>query len=86
MGMPSLLAWQTEREFLLRELTDEDAQRLRKFCLESQAERADAAIQEARLVAAQSQLGLFWSVQNEVGLRTPPTSFSRVDIRLCFFV
>ena len=59
MGMPFLLAWQTEREFLLRELNYEEARQLRKFCLASQAERADAAIQEARLVAAQSQLGLF---------------------------
>ena len=58
-GTPFLLAWQTEREFLLRELTYEEARRLKEFCLACKTERADAAIQEARLVAAQSQLGLF---------------------------
>jgi hypothetical protein len=58
-GTPFILAWQTEREFLLRELTYDEAQRLQEFCLACQAERADAAIQEARLVSDQSQLGLF---------------------------
>jgi hypothetical protein len=58
-GTPFLLAWQTEREFLLRELNYDDARRLQEFCLACQAEQADAAIQEARLVSAESQLGLF---------------------------
>jgi hypothetical protein len=58
-GTPFLLAWQTEREFLLRELTYEEARRLQEFCLACQAERADAAIQEAQLLSTQSQLGLF---------------------------
>ncbi|HZZ26765.1 MAG TPA: hypothetical protein VFE46_02060 [Pirellulales bacterium] len=58
-GTPFLLAWQTEREFLLRELTYDEARKLQEFCLACQAERADAAIQEARLISSQSQLGLF---------------------------
>ncbi len=58
-GAPYLLAWQTEREFLLRELSDDDARRLQEFCLACQAEKADAAIHEESLATAQSQLGLF---------------------------
>jgi hypothetical protein len=56
---PYLLVWHTDREFLLRELTDEEAEKLQEFCLACQAERANAAIQEARLTPSQSQLGLF---------------------------
>jgi hypothetical protein len=58
-GTPFLLAWQNEGEFLLRDLTYEEARPLKDLCLASQAERAEAAIQEARLVSLQSQLGLF---------------------------
>jgi hypothetical protein len=59
MGSPFLLAQRTEREFLLRELADEESHQLQELCLACQAERADAAAQDALLAPGQAQLGLF---------------------------
>src|SRR5205085_3522991 len=41
MGEPYLLAWQTETEFLLRELIDEEARKLQGLCLVCQADEAE---------------------------------------------
>lgn len=38
VGAPYLLAWQRGDEFLLRELSDEEAYRLQELCLAYQAE------------------------------------------------
>jgi hypothetical protein len=58
VGAPYLLAWQSETEFLVRELGDAEALRLQELCLAVQAEHADKATRQAE-VNVQSQLGLF---------------------------
>ena len=58
VGAPYLLAWQSETEFLVRELGDEEALRLQELCLAAQAEHADKVARQAE-VNVQSQLGLF---------------------------
>lgn len=58
VGAPYLLAWQSETEFLVRELGDEEALRLQELCLAAQAEHADKATRQVE-VNFQSQLGLF---------------------------
>lgn len=56
---PYLLVWRTEREFLLRELADEEARHLQKLCLECQSEVARRAVQQGKDAPLHSQLGLF---------------------------
>lgn len=58
-GAPYLLAKRTETEFLLRELTEEEARRLQELCLQWQAEKAEQAIQNEKEAQLPSQLGLF---------------------------
>ena len=56
---PDLLAWRDGDEFLLRELTDDEALKLQQLCLACQAE--EAARQESQVcpATAEAQLGLF---------------------------
>lgn len=58
VGAPYLVAWQSENEFLVRELDDEEALRLQELCLAAQAEQADKVAHQAE-ASVQSQLGLF---------------------------
>ncbi len=58
-GAPYLLAWRTEREFLLRELADEEAGQLQTLCIECQAETARPAVQQGKDTPLESQLDLF---------------------------
>ncbi len=59
IGAPYLLAWQSGEEFLLRELTDEQAYRLQELCLADQAEHTEAAKKRLYEVPAATQQGLF---------------------------
>ena len=56
-GAPYLLAWRTETEFLLRELTDEEARLLQSLCLANQGELRPH--QTTDVAPASTQLGLF---------------------------
>jgi hypothetical protein len=58
VGAPYLLASQSETEFLVRELGDEEALRLQELCLAAQAEHADKVARQTE-ANVQSQLGLF---------------------------
>lgn len=58
VGAPYLLTWQSETEFLVRELGDEESLRLQELCLAAQAEQADKVTRQAE-ANVQSQLGLF---------------------------
>lgn len=58
VGAPYLVAWQSETEFLVRELCDEESLRLQELCLAAQAEQADKVARQAE-ANVQSQLGLF---------------------------
>lgn len=56
MGWPYLLAWQSGAEFLLRELTIEEADRLRELCRAHQMEQAARGVKQTRYVR---QFGMF---------------------------
>ncbi len=58
-GGPYLLAWRTDREYLIRELVDEEACQLQTLCLECQAETARPAVQQGKDTPLESQLDLF---------------------------
>ena len=58
-GAPFLLAWQCRDEFLLRELTDEEARRLQQLCLACQVEQADQSAQRVSSTPAETQRDLF---------------------------
>ncbi len=58
VGAPYLLTWQSESEFLVRELSDVEAIRLQELCLAAQAEYTNQATPQAA-ANVQSQLGLF---------------------------
>lgn len=55
-GAPFLLAWRTETEYLIRELSDEEAHRIQELCLTAQAEQADTVIRKSREVQNQRDL------------------------------
>ena len=59
IGEPYLLAWHSGDEFLLRELTDQEARKLQKLCLASQAEKPGRQDRQACRGTAEAQLGLF---------------------------
>lgn len=55
-GGPYLLAWHCGEEFLLRELSDEEARQLQELCLAAQDEQTQ---QQPSAPSAATQLGLF---------------------------
>ena len=59
IGEPYLLAWRNGDEFMLRELTDEEARKLQELCLACQAEEAARQERQVCRATAEAQLGLF---------------------------
>jgi hypothetical protein len=59
MGGPYLLAWQSGDEFLLRDLTDDEARKLQQLCVAGQAEVAVCQMNHICESSADSQLALF---------------------------
>jgi hypothetical protein len=59
IGAPYLLAWRDGDEFLLRELTDDEARKLQELCLACQAEATDRHEHQVFRTTAEAQLGLF---------------------------
>jgi hypothetical protein len=58
-GSPYLLAWETESEYLLRELSDEEARRLQILCLAKQEAVKERLKKPIPPVSNENQLGLF---------------------------
>ena len=60
VGAPYLLAWRSGDEFLLRELSDEEARKLQELCLACQDGREHLSFSDGQShFQSQIQLGLF---------------------------
>ncbi|HEV2971090.1 MAG TPA: hypothetical protein VGY55_14045 [Pirellulales bacterium] len=59
IGAPYLLAWRIGDEFLLRELTDDEARKLQELCLDTQSEEATGQERQVCRANAEAQIGLF---------------------------